>query len=78
MSDFTRLCTESSFEVIYGNFTESSASEPSKAQQPKTSYMYVSMDSIFSVSCRKAFPVLYFGETKLDLLHFKVTRFLLV
>ena len=56
MSDFTRLCTESSLKIIYGNFPlKSSAGEPSEAQQPETSYiiMYVSMDSIFSLSCQK-------------------------
>ena len=53
MSGFCRLCTESSFEIIYGNFpSKSSARKPSEAQQPKPSY--VSMDNICNVSCRKA------------------------
>ena len=44
MSNFCRLCTESSFKIIYGNFpSKSSAGEPSEAQQPKTSYL--SMDT---------------------------------
>ena len=58
-NDFTRLCTESSFEIMYGNFlSKIRAGEPSEGQQQKTSYM--SMESIFSVSCWK-------GEEKLSL-----------